>query len=41
MRLEGCICLPELHKVLQIGMGWENYYLYRFTVDEGVRREVR
>ncbi len=25
--------LPQLHKVLQIVMGWENSHLHRFTVD--------
>lgn len=31
--LVGDVTLYKLHKILQAVMGWENYHLHRFTVD--------
>ena len=33
IQVQDTVNLPQLHKVLQIVMGWENSHLYRFTVD--------
>lgn len=29
------ICLPDLHLVIQAAMGWSNYHLHLFGLDEG------
>jgi Plasmid pRiA4b ORF-3-like protein len=33
IQVQDTVNLPQLHKVLQIVMGWENSHLHRFTVD--------
>jgi hypothetical protein len=33
IQVRDTVNLPQLHKVLQIVMGWEDSHLYRFTVD--------
>jgi hypothetical protein len=31
--LSGDTTLAELHEIIQISMGWEDYHLWRFTVN--------
>src|ERR1039458_4015409 len=33
IQVQDTVNLPQLHKVIQIVMGWENSHLHRFTVD--------